>query len=53
MELFNIIFEFLIHQNYKNSFYNNGHKEINNLKIDGGKSKLKMLLIFLLIIKVS
>ena len=52
MEIFNIIFEFLIHQNYKNiSFYNNDHKETNNLKIDGIKSKLKMILILLLIIK--
>ena len=42
----------LIHQNYKIiSLYKNDQKEIRNLKTNEVKSKLKMMLIILLIIK--
>ena len=49
MELFNIIFEVIVNRNYKIILYKNDQKEINNIKLNEGNFKLKMVFTFLLI----
>jgi hypothetical protein len=50
MELFNIIFEVVVHQTYKFSLYVNDQNEFSDIKLNEVKLKLKMIFTILLII---